>query len=371
MIIISFPPLLCRPRPRAQNADGIVLDMAEVIVILGQSLNADGSAPPVLTARVEAAAALAAWLPSAPLITTGGDPARTGTSEVATMAELLQGKGVSRERIVLEAQAQNTVQNALLSLPLVPAGASRLWLVTSDFHMPRSLYLFEAAAAAADRGAALAVRAHAAPTPAAAAGGGVSAINAQGRTERLQLEARMLREDFVQRHLPTHGDAGGLRLGPLAPLPAERLDAAVAMVDAMLRGRSAFLAEPFLLTRASAGPLFPSCDTGDGCADRLLAHTGVNEMTPSGRPSGATATGALDMLPAVACGLLIGIAGTALLVERKACGAALCRMCKFASAPARPLLAGSDDTTYGIQTMAGALRLDAGVYSTGHGANSE
>ena len=55
----------------------------DAIVVLGQSLNADGSVPPVLAARVNTAAALAEWLPAALLVTTGGDPAGAGTTEAA------------------------------------------------------------------------------------------------------------------------------------------------------------------------------------------------------------------------------------------------------------------------------------------------
>ena len=151
------------------------------------------------------------------------------------MAELLTRAGVPRDRIVLESHAENTVQNALLTLPLIPSNATVVHLVTSDFHMPRAAYIFEAAAAAAGRADQLRVRPH--PTQAMGdLSRGASRINTQSRKERLSLELRMLREDFVQRHLPTHGDAGGLGLGPLAPLPPERLRRAIEEVREMLQG---------------------------------------------------------------------------------------------------------------------------------------
>ena len=205
------------------------------IIVLGQSLNGDGSTPPTLLPRVCVAAKLHDRHPEARLIVTGGDPAGTGKTEAEVMAELLASAGVSRSSIVLERQAQNTVQNALLALPLVPHDASVVHLVTSDFHMPRSLYIFEAAAAALGRAERLRLQPH--PAPMAAAGdasAAASAINAQGREERLSLELHMLQNDFAPAHLPTHGDAGGLALGPLRPLPPARLQAAVDDVRAML-----------------------------------------------------------------------------------------------------------------------------------------
>lgn len=48
-------------------------------------------------------------------------------------------------RIVLEERSLNTLQNAWEVLPLLPEECRRLLLVTSDFHMPRASYLFEAA----------------------------------------------------------------------------------------------------------------------------------------------------------------------------------------------------------------------------------
>lgn len=179
------------------------------------------------------------------------------------MRRLLEQEGVSSSHIALEARAQNTVQNAQLSLPLVPPHVRTLHLLTSDFHMPRASYIFEAAVLAAGREAELTVETHAVSShatdgpdrspPASVRSrnlssegppdalrrsdlaANVSDINAQNRKERLELEAYMLEHDFVQRHLPMHGAAGGLGLPPLPPLPAERLLRAKAEVAAMLR----------------------------------------------------------------------------------------------------------------------------------------
>lgn len=51
----------------------------------------------------------------------------------------------------LEEESQNTVENALFSLQLLASSkekhSRRLILVTSEFHMPRSFYIFQAVAA--------------------------------------------------------------------------------------------------------------------------------------------------------------------------------------------------------------------------------
>ena len=205
------------------------------IIVLGQSLNRDGSTPPTMHPRVCIAAKLHDRHPEARLIVTGGDPAGTGKTEADVMAELLASAGVSRSSIVLEHEAQNTVQNALLALPLVSRDANVVHLVTSDFHMPRALYIFEAAAAALGRAGQLRLQPHPSPMPDVGdASAAASTINAQGRNERLSLELHMLQHDFVQKHLPTHGDAGRLALGPLRPLAPGRLRATVDDVRALL-----------------------------------------------------------------------------------------------------------------------------------------
>ena len=64
------------------------------IIVLGQSLNGDGSTPPTLLPRVCVAAKLHDRHPEARLIVTGGDPAGTGKTEaeVKLDAEALESK---------------------------------------------------------------------------------------------------------------------------------------------------------------------------------------------------------------------------------------------------------------------------------------
>ena len=113
-------------------------------MVLGQSLNRDGSPPSTLVLRAEHAAQLQAKLRCA-VIPTGGDPARTGKSEAEVMKSQLVGLGVDPTVIHLEDCAMNTCHNAALVVPILRSlGCQRVFLVTSDFHMPRATYLFEA-----------------------------------------------------------------------------------------------------------------------------------------------------------------------------------------------------------------------------------
>lgn len=85
-----------------------------IIVVLGQSLNPDGSAPPTLIARARCAAELA-QAEGCPVVCTGGDPSRAGRSE----AEVLRGLLVETPAVHVETASCNTCQNASNCIPLI------------------------------------------------------------------------------------------------------------------------------------------------------------------------------------------------------------------------------------------------------------
>jgi uncharacterized SAM-binding protein YcdF (DUF218 family) len=124
------------------------------IVVLG------GSIDPVLSAahggavvkssgdRIIAAAALAHRYPNARIVFSGGsgnlidDDAR----EADYAASLFESLGISKQRLTLERQSRNTHENAEFSKALAaPKSGERWLLVTSAFHMPRSVGLFRKA----------------------------------------------------------------------------------------------------------------------------------------------------------------------------------------------------------------------------------
>ncbi|MGP1665254.1 MAG: YdcF family protein, partial [Rhodanobacter sp.] len=78
------------------------------------------------------------------LLVTGGDPADLGTPLANTYAAVLQRLGIAPADLVLEPHSKNTWQNAQFSRPLLLAiGAQRIWLVSSAFHLRRSMLYFE------------------------------------------------------------------------------------------------------------------------------------------------------------------------------------------------------------------------------------
>lgn len=61
------------------------------------------------------------------------------------MKQFLIKGDINSKSIFLEEKAKNTAENAYYCIPiLVKNNISEVTLITSDFHMPRSSYLFEA-----------------------------------------------------------------------------------------------------------------------------------------------------------------------------------------------------------------------------------
>ncbi len=142
-------PLENRFPPLAVNAPA-----PEGIIILGGALNQDAGAArgqPVFTEgeRVVEAALIAKRYPNALVVFTGGDASLfpNGRYAEAEQAQaLLVALGVDPARIRLETQSRNTDENARFTAALVHPQPGRPWaLVTSAFHMPRSMGLFEKA----------------------------------------------------------------------------------------------------------------------------------------------------------------------------------------------------------------------------------
>lgn len=124
------------------------------IVILGASIDADLSAAhgtAVVTAaadRIIAAAALAHRYPNARIIFTGGSAnlLSNDAREADYAAALFESLGVSKSRLMMERRSRNTYENALFSKAMAAPKAGERWLlVTSAYHMPRSMGLFRKA----------------------------------------------------------------------------------------------------------------------------------------------------------------------------------------------------------------------------------
>lgn len=124
------------------------------IVVLGGSLDADLSAAhgvPVISGasdRIISAVMLAQRYPRARLVYTGGSPhlISADAKEADYATALFQGLGVAKSRLIMERQSRNTRENAEFSkLVAQPKPGERWLLVTSAYHMPRSIGLFRKA----------------------------------------------------------------------------------------------------------------------------------------------------------------------------------------------------------------------------------
>jgi len=124
------------------------------IIVLGGSVDADLSAAhgtAVVSGaadRVIAAAALAHRYPGARVLFTGGSGSLVSNDarEADYAASLFESLGIARSRLLMERRSRNTQENAEFSRALAAPKDSERWLlVTSAYHMPRSIGLFRKA----------------------------------------------------------------------------------------------------------------------------------------------------------------------------------------------------------------------------------
>ena len=135
-----------RPDLRPENVAGIIVlgggfEGAVNLARGGYELNASGD-------RFVETAILARQYPQARIVVTGGTGTMMleGEGDADTAPRLLMALGVEQERLVLENHSRNTYENALFTRQMVEPKPNETWLlVTSAFHMPRSVGLFRKA----------------------------------------------------------------------------------------------------------------------------------------------------------------------------------------------------------------------------------
>lgn len=124
------------------------------IVVLGGAITPEVSAARGMPAlneaaeRITAAAELARRYPQARIVFSGGSNSLLFDEgvEAAIAVQLFESLGVERGRVVAEEQSRNTVENAVYSRMLAdPKPGERWLLVTSAYHMPRSIGVFRQA----------------------------------------------------------------------------------------------------------------------------------------------------------------------------------------------------------------------------------
>ena len=136
--------------PTVEKIDGPV----NGIIVLGgtvvQSLTLDRGQPALSDGaeRLTEFVKLARAYPHARLIFTGGSGSilRQDLKEADTARQFLQEMGLDTGRVTFEADARNTMENALFSYRLMQPAANERWLlVTSASHMPRAMGVFRKA----------------------------------------------------------------------------------------------------------------------------------------------------------------------------------------------------------------------------------
>jgi uncharacterized SAM-binding protein YcdF (DUF218 family) len=134
-----------RPEPLPAQVDGIIV-LGGAIGTELMDTRGEVSLGGMAERFVEALALMRRY-PAARVVYTGGDPTLFGLGgnpvEALAARELFIAVGADARRIVFEPQARNTHENAVLSKQAMQPAPGEVWLlVTSAFHMPRSVGVF-------------------------------------------------------------------------------------------------------------------------------------------------------------------------------------------------------------------------------------
>lgn len=117
-----------------------------VFVVLGGSLNANGTLKTQTINRLKVAKAALAAYPKSAVLVSGGAP-RSGVTEAAAMEEWLEANGIPEERITTETRSSSTVGNAKYSIAILATkpDVTSYTLVSDASHVRRAGVLFDAA----------------------------------------------------------------------------------------------------------------------------------------------------------------------------------------------------------------------------------
>ena len=125
------------------------------IIVLGGSIDPELSAAREVTVfkgsvdRIVAGAALAHRYPNARIVFSGGSAnlvSDDSAKEADYAASVFESLGIPKSRLTMERRSRNTQENAEFSKALVaPKPGERWLLVTSAYHMPRSIGVFRKA----------------------------------------------------------------------------------------------------------------------------------------------------------------------------------------------------------------------------------
>lgn len=153
ILTLGFLPvggLLLRPLEEHFPARPDVAEPAGIIILGGgeDAAMSSASGQPELNdgaERLVLGLALAMEHPGARVIFTGGNGSLLArdSAGAAAAGDLISRLGIDPARVILEPAARNTAENARLTLEMVEEASRGPWiLVTSGFHMPRSVGAF-------------------------------------------------------------------------------------------------------------------------------------------------------------------------------------------------------------------------------------
>uniref|UniRef100_A0A6B2LEV9 DUF218 domain-containing protein n=1 Tax=Arcella intermedia TaxID=1963864 RepID=A0A6B2LEV9_9EUKA len=120
----------------------------QIVIVLGEKLNPDGTPSEILLGRVQALNEYIKENNVTLIILTGGAvSSKEHKSEAQTMKDYLNLIHPNLTiNVQLDEQAQNTFQNALNSIELIKktkySGGPAVTLISSDFHIPRAYNIF-------------------------------------------------------------------------------------------------------------------------------------------------------------------------------------------------------------------------------------
>lgn len=115
----------------------------DYIIVLGAQVRENGPSV-VLRYRLDAAIDYLEENPDTICIVSGGQGANEPFSEAEGMADYLMQHGIKENRILLEDQSTNTVENIKYSKALMQQPYSSVGIVTNNFHMFRAVQIAKA-----------------------------------------------------------------------------------------------------------------------------------------------------------------------------------------------------------------------------------
>ena len=123
-----------QPDPKAADA--------EYLLVLGARVNPDGQPSAALAARLDTAYDFMQEHPDITAILCGGQGGNEPCPEAEAMYDYMVAKGMDADRLLLEDESSNTIQNIENARALIGDG-HRTAVVTSDYHLARARVLME------------------------------------------------------------------------------------------------------------------------------------------------------------------------------------------------------------------------------------